>query len=137
MRGITDKLKALNTVISKVSSGVSASFPLVETIDRLKSEVSSLGTFTTDSGSSRLADLKKDIDLLSGLISLDTTYSEYVANRKQLVSVNSRDKHHATGSVLLGGGVGVSLLGAMNTFLQAGKLFPGPPLYAGAAITGL
>jgi hypothetical protein len=32
--------------------------------------------------------------------------------------------------------VGVSLLGAMNTYLRAGKLFPGPHLYAGAIITG-
>ena len=28
------------------------------------------------------------------------------------------------------------MTGAMNTYLRAGKLFPGPHLYAGAAITG-
>ena len=37
----------------------------------------------------------------------------------------------------LGVGVSVSLLGCLNTFLRAGKLYPGPHLYAGAAITGL
>jgi len=36
---------------------------------------------------------------------------------------------------LLGGGVSTSLFGAFNTFSRTGKLFPGPHLYAGAAIT--
>ena len=49
---------------------------------------------------------------------------------------NVRDKHYATGSILLGVGVGVSILGGFNTYLRAGKLFPGPHLFAGMAITG-
>lgn len=31
----------------------------------------------------------------------------------------------------------MSLLGCLNTFLRAGKLYPGPHLYAGATITAL
>jgi hypothetical protein len=48
-----------------------------------------------------------------------------------------RDKHYLTGSVLLGVGVSVALLGCVNTYLRAGKLFPGPHLFAGAAIVGI
>ncbi len=85
----------------------------------------------------KINSLKRDIDILGGFVSLDSTYSELVATRKQLVAANLRDKHWATGSVLLGVGVMVSILGATNTYLRAGKLFPGPHLFAGAAITGL
>jgi hypothetical protein len=48
---------------------------------------------------------------------------------------NLREKHYLTGSVLLGVGVTVSILGAFNTFMRAEKLFPGPHLYAGMAVT--
>jgi len=44
--------------------------------------------------------------------------------------------HEMAGSVILGGGVGATLLGTMNTYFRAGKLFPGPHLFAGAAIVG-
>lgn len=39
-------------------------------------------------------------------------------------------------SAILGGGVGATILGGMNTYFRAGKLFPGPHLYAGLAIAG-
>ena len=51
--------------------------------------------------------------------------------------MNLRDKHYTTGSTLLGVGVGVAILGAFNTYMRVGKLFPGPHLYAGMAVTGL
>lgn len=46
-----------------------------------------------------------------------------------------KDNHKKIGFVILGGGVSTSVLGAFNTFFRTGKLFPGPHLYAGAAIT--
>ena len=52
-----------------------------------------------------------------------------------IVAMNLKDKHATTGSWLLGAGVTVSLLGAFNTYMRAGKLFPGPHLYAGMAVT--
>jgi len=36
--------------------------------------------------------------------------------------------------MLLGVGVGVALLDGFNTYMRAGKLFPGPQLYAGMGI---
>ena len=134
MREVGEQLKSLSAEIPKLNSGASASFPLSATIAKLKSEVSAL---SAETDSSRAATLRRDIDILGGLTSLDDTYAELIKTRKDLIATNSRDKHFATGSVLLGVGVGVSLLGATNTFLRAGKLFPGPHLYAGAAITGL
>lgn len=48
-----------------------------------------------------------------------------------------RDRHFNAGSILLGLGVTESVGGALNTWLRTGKLFPGPHLFAGAAITVL
>lgn len=57
--------------------------------------------------------------------------------RKELIGQRLNEKHNNWGSLLLGLGVLFSVSGAFNTFLRTGKLFPGPHLYAGAAITVL
>mmetsp|Transcript_5287 Transcript_5287/g.11580 ORF Transcript_5287/g.11580 Transcript_5287/m.11580 type:complete len:264 (-) Transcript_5287:454-1245(-) len=57
--------------------------------------------------------------------------------RKALVAGNYRDKHWWWGSVLLASGVGIAIEGCVNTFMRTGRLFPGPHLYAGAAIVFL
>jgi hypothetical protein len=57
--------------------------------------------------------------------------------RKELVEGKYRDKHWNAGSVLLAFGVIIAIEGCFNTFFRTGKLFPGPHLYAGAAIVGL
>lgn len=134
LREVGEQLKQLSTELPKLSSGVSVSFPITDTLSTLKSGLTSL---SVETDTAKISSYKRDIEVLGGLTSLDATYKELVASRKSLVASNARDKHYLTGSVLLGVGVGVSLLGAMNTFLRAGKLFPGPHLYAGAAITGL
>lgn len=54
---------------------------------------------------------------------------------KALRAEKPRDAHKDLGYMLLGGGVTTSIFGAFNTFSRTGKLFPGPHLYAGAAIT--
>jgi hypothetical protein len=59
------------------------------------------------------------------------------AERKELVQGGFRDKHFNAGSILLAGGVIIALEGCFNTFMRTGRLFPGPHLYAGAAIVGL
>jgi hypothetical protein len=55
--------------------------------------------------------------------------------RKALIKSKPKDKHTMMGSIILGGGVTTSILGAFNTYSRTGKLFPGPHLFAGAAIT--
>lgn len=57
--------------------------------------------------------------------------------RKDLVAGGYRDRHFNQGSLLLAGGVGIAFFGGLNTYLRAGKLFPGPHLYAGAIIVVL
>uniref|UniRef100_A0ACD5TBX8 Uncharacterized protein n=1 Tax=Avena sativa TaxID=4498 RepID=A0ACD5TBX8_AVESA len=62
---------------------------------------------------------------------------ELTEERKKLVKGSFRDRHFNAGSILLGLGVTESVGGALNTWLRTGKLFPGPHLFAGAAITVL
>ncbi|KAI3449298.1 hypothetical protein Pfo_005963 [Paulownia fortunei] len=57
--------------------------------------------------------------------------------RKELIKGSYRDKHFNAGSILLGFGVFESVFGGINTWFRTGKLFPGPHLFAGAAITVL
>lgn len=73
----------------------------------------------------------------SKLREVSTKVAELTEQRKQLVSGNFRDKHWASASLLLASGVTISIEGAFDTYLRAGKLFPGPHLFAGAGITVL
>ncbi|KAL6998696.1 hypothetical protein U1Q18_047104 [Sarracenia purpurea var. burkii] len=57
--------------------------------------------------------------------------------RKELIKGSYRDRHFNAGSVLLGFGVFEAVFGGLNTWFRAGKLFPGPHLFAGAGITVL
>merc|ERR1719199_773928 len=59
------------------------------------------------------------------------------AERKELASKDYRDRHWALGSVLLGIGGSFAIEGPVNTYMRAGKLFPGPHVYAGAAICSM
>ncbi|KAH1259598.1 hypothetical protein HKD37_03G008947 [Glycine soja] len=57
--------------------------------------------------------------------------------RKELIKGSYKDRHFNAGSILLGFGVLESIGGGVNTWFRTGKLFPGPHLFAGAAITVL
>lgn len=56
--------------------------------------------------------------------------------RKELAAQKPKQMHEMSGSLILGGGIGTTILGCMNTYFRAGKLFPGPHLFIGAAICG-
>ncbi|XP_061372890.1 uncharacterized protein LOC133315309 [Gastrolobium bilobum] len=58
-------------------------------------------------------------------------------DRKELLKGSYRDRHFNAGSLLLGFGVLEAVGGGLNTWFRTGKLFPGPHLFAGAAITVL
>ncbi|KAL1541223.1 hypothetical protein AAHA92_25473 [Salvia divinorum] len=68
---------------------------------------------------------------------LDAKIQQLTEERKELIKGSYRDKHFNAGSILLGFGVFESVFGGLNTWFRTGKLFPGPHLYAGAAITVL
>lgn len=68
---------------------------------------------------------------------LGAKIQQLTEERKQLVKGNYRDRHFNAGSILLAFGVFESIGGGVNTWFRTGKLFPGPHLFAGAAITVL
>lgn len=128
LRGISDEIKDYQKQLPVLSSG-QATYPLSDKIKSINEQIQS----TTDS--SLLSTLNNDLSKLKNALDIDTKIGELQATRKQLQSADLKDKHSTTGSYLLGAGVTVSLLGAFNTYMRAGKLFPGPHLYAGMGCT--
>lgn len=78
------------------------------------------------------ADAAKASALKAEIKELTAQVSDKTSTRKDLISMDFRDRHWALGSVLLGLGVSFAIEGPVNTYMRAGKLFPGPHLYAGA-----
>ncbi|XP_071729524.1 uncharacterized protein [Rutidosis leptorrhynchoides] len=68
---------------------------------------------------------------------LQSKIQQLSEERKVLIKGQYREKHYNAGSILLAFGVFESIGGGVNTYLRTGKLFPGPHLFAGAAITVL
>ncbi|WOG90530.1 hypothetical protein DCAR_0209774 [Daucus carota subsp. sativus] len=68
---------------------------------------------------------------------IESKIQQLTEERKELIKGSYRDKHFNAGSILLAFGVFESIGGGLNTWLRTGKLFPGPHLFAGAAITVL
>jgi|EP00670_Eutreptiella_braarudii_P005683 hypothetical protein len=81
--------------------------------------------------------IQGDIAVLQGIVPVEAQVAELTAERKILVGGNYRDKHFATGSAILAVGVTSAILAPVNTYLRVGKLFPGPHLYVGAAMTAM
>ena len=63
--------------------------------------------------------------------------AELQEERKAILASGVREAHFNWGSLLLALGVAIGVEGPVNTYLRTGKLFPGPHLYAGAAIVVL
>jgi len=59
------------------------------------------------------------------------------AERKELSSKGLRDQHFSQGALLAFIGTAFAIEGPLNTYARAGKLFPGPHLYAGAGLVVL
>ncbi|DBA81288.1 TPA: hypothetical protein ACH3X2_006905 [Trebouxia sp. C0005] len=57
--------------------------------------------------------------------------------RKVMSKKDYKGVHHNFGGLLMGLGTATAVAGPVNTYLRSGKLFPGPHLYAGAAIVTL
>lgn len=132
LRDIGDKIRALTKDLPTISTGQVKS-PVAGAIASITSEIELLSSDPEASG--KVSVLRKDLDILKSAVELDLEIQQLSETRKTLLAGNLKDKHHVTGSILLGGGVTVSVLGAFNTYMRAGRLFPGPHLYAGMAIT--
>ncbi|CAN0372960.1 unnamed protein product [Discosporangium mesarthrocarpum] len=83
-----------------------------------------------------LSTLEGDLAKISSseVMATDEELSKLGERRKELSSKGVRDLHHEAGSFLLGLGTFAAVEGPVNTYLRAGKLFPGPHLYVGAGI---
>mmetsp|Transcript_13005 Transcript_13005/g.19140 ORF Transcript_13005/g.19140 Transcript_13005/m.19140 type:complete len:273 (-) Transcript_13005:329-1147(-) len=66
--------------------------------------------------------------------SIEAEINGLAAERKQLASENPRDQHFSQGATLAFLGTFFAIEGPLNTYARAGKLFPGPHLYAGAGL---
>ncbi|XP_042511619.1 uncharacterized protein LOC122086694 [Macadamia integrifolia] len=66
---------------------------------------------------------------------VEVKIKELTEERKGLLKGSYRDRHFNAGSILLGFGVFEAVGGGINTWFRTGKLFPGPHLFAGTAIT--
>ena len=91
-----------------------------------------------------ISDLKKTLapvaegEALSSADSATTKQiSEFTTERKTLASENNREKHYESGVLLAAIGTFFAIEGPLNTYARAGKLFPGPHLYAGAGLVCL
>mmetsp|Transcript_12592 Transcript_12592/g.30484 ORF Transcript_12592/g.30484 Transcript_12592/m.30484 type:complete len:266 (+) Transcript_12592:243-1040(+) len=77
------------------------------------------------------------ISKLQAATSIEKEIQELQAERKQLADKGPRDKHYGQGAWLALLGTWFAIEGPLNTYARAGKLFPGPHLYAGAGLVCL
>lgn len=74
---------------------------------------------------------------LQAALPIDGEIKELQSERKELAAKGSRDKHFSQGALLAFIGTSFAIEGPLNTYARAGKLFPGPHLYAGASLVCL
>eukprot|EP00543_Licmophora_paradoxa_P001678 CAMPEP_0202448130 /NCGR_PEP_ID=MMETSP1360-20130828/6932_1 /ASSEMBLY_ACC=CAM_ASM_000848 /TAXON_ID=515479 /ORGANISM="Licmophora paradoxa, Strain CCMP2313" /LENGTH=277 /DNA_ID=CAMNT_0049065545 /DNA_START=63 /DNA_END=893 /DNA_ORIENTATION=- len=78
-----------------------------------------------------------DTYLVSNLekaLPIQSQIDELTAERKELTAAKPRDSHYNQGALLAFIGTAFAIEGPLNTYARAGKLFPGPHLYAGAGL---
>lgn len=74
---------------------------------------------------------------LQAALPIQNEIDALVAERKDLSSKGLRDSHFSQGALLAFLGTAFAIEGPLNTYARAGKLFPGPHLYAGAGLVVL
>eukprot|EP00980_Cylindrotheca_fusiformis_P004507 scaffold961_cov122-Cylindrotheca_fusiformis.AAC.15 len=77
------------------------------------------------------------ISKLEAAVPIEGQISDLQSERKELASKGPRDKHFSQGALLAFLGTVFAIEGPLNTYARAGKLFPGPHLYAGAGLVCL
>jgi len=115
----------------------------------LGSEISELKkTLPSMNGASTLADAIANaeaaetvdtmlVQSLKAAIPVEMEIQALTQERKDLSSMGLRDKHFNQGALLAFLGTAFAIEGPLNTYARAGKLFPGPHLYAGAGLVVL
>jgi len=77
------------------------------------------------------------VEMLKAAVPTQKSINELTAERKTIIANNPRDKHYSQGALLAFLGTAFAIEGPLNTYARAGKLFPGPHLYAGAGLVVL
>jgi hypothetical protein len=70
-------------------------------------------------------------------LQIESQINDLTQERKELAAAGPKDKHFSQGSLLALLGTAFAIEGPLNTYARAGKLFPGPHLYAGAGLVVL
>jgi len=125
VRTVGEDISQLKAQLPKLVTR-SVQSPIAPLIAEIKAELAT----ESDNGK-----LKQDLDALEGAKELDAKIAQLTEKRKELIKGDFRDKHWTFSSFLLAAGVAIAIEGPVNTFCRTGKLFPGPHLYAGAAVT--
>jgi len=73
----------------------------------------------------------------AALAAAEAEVATLTAARSEIADGNFRDKHYSMGTILLAVGIPMALEGPVNTYMRAGKLFPGPHVYAGVGVGAL
>jgi hypothetical protein len=82
----------------------------------------------------------KDVALISKLqaaVPVEAQIKDMQVERKELAEKGPKDQHFSQGTTLAFIGTCFAIEGPLNTYARAGKLFPGPHLYAGAGLVCL
>jgi hypothetical protein len=74
---------------------------------------------------------------LQSAMPIENEINALLAERKELSSKGLKDGHFSQGAILAFLGTAFAIEGPLNTYARAGKLFPGPHLYAGAGLVVL
>ncbi|CAB1099446.1 unnamed protein product [Ectocarpus sp. CCAP 1310/34] len=131
-RTMGGRMSTLKEQLPVLSSGSRASTPLKKEADGIRSKLEELGEDAAEAAASLKADLAKLSS--SAAVEIEQELNDMGARRKELSKKNVRDLHYDAGALLLGLGTFAAVEGPVNTYLRAQKLFPGPHLYAGAAV---
>eukprot|EP00640_Fibrocapsa_japonica_P002417 CAMPEP_0113942830 /NCGR_PEP_ID=MMETSP1339-20121228/10528_1 /TAXON_ID=94617 /ORGANISM="Fibrocapsa japonica" /LENGTH=274 /DNA_ID=CAMNT_0000947465 /DNA_START=221 /DNA_END=1045 /DNA_ORIENTATION=+ /assembly_acc=CAM_ASM_000762 len=129
IRTIGDEISELKTQLPTLADGSKASGDLDSKISAIQNQL------TTEEDAAVIATLKSDVSALTAAKAIDPSIQELTQKRKDLLAGDFRNKHYQMSAAILGWGVTTSIGGCFNTFARTSKLFPGPHLYAGAAIT--
>lgn len=78
-----------------------------------------------------------NLSALKAALPVQKEIDDLAAERKELSSKGLRDQHFSQGALLAFIGTAFAIEGPLNTYARAGKLFPGPHLYAGAGLVVL
>jgi len=106
-------------------------------ISALKKSMPSFGGASDINAAIQAAEEAGDASLsmqLRAAVPINEQIAELQKERKELAAASPRDQHFSQGALLAFLGTAFAIEGPLNTYARAGKLFPGPHLYAGAGL---